>query len=128
MENLKIRTESGFSLIELLTVVLIIAVLAFIAIPQFSAQRKRGFEATLKADLRNAASAEEAYFAQHRVYKAGPLPNVALAGYNKSTDISGIDAVVGTNTFLLTATHSNCAGISWTYTNTSGVPSGPSCP
>src|ERR1051325_11820260 len=124
MENLKIRTESGFSLIELLTVVLIIAVLAIIAIPQFSAQRRRGFEATLKADLRNAAAAEEAYFAQHQIYKAGPLPSIALPGYNKSTEISGMDAVVGTNTYVLTATHSNCAAIIWTYTNSSRAPSG----
>jgi len=102
--------------------------LAFIAIPQFSAQRKRGFEATLKADLRNAASAEEAYFAQHHAYKAGPLPNVTIPGYSKSADISAIDAMVGANTYLLTATHSKCPDISWTYTNSTGVASGPPCP
>ena len=89
---------------------------------------KTRFEATLKADLRNAAAAEEAYFAQHQVYKAGPLPNIALPGYNKSTEISGMDAVVGTNTYVLTATHSNCAAIIWTYTNSSGAPSGPDGP
>ena|ERR1043166_1154321 len=127
MDNLKPRVESGFSLIELLTVVLIIGVLAFIAIPQFSTQRKRGFEATLRADLRNAASAEEAYFAQHRTYKAGPLPNVALTGYSKSPEISGIDAAIGANTYLLTATHSNCSGISWTYSNSTGAAIGPPC-
>src|ERR1043166_2201771 len=128
MDRPRLPGQSGFSLIELLTVVLIIGVLALIAIPQFSAQRKRGFEATLKADLRNAAAAEEAYFAQHQVYKAGPLPNIGLAGYNKSTGISGMDAVVGTNTYVLTATHSNCAAIIWTYTNSSGAPSGPDGP
>jgi prepilin-type N-terminal cleavage/methylation domain-containing protein len=128
MDRPRLPGQSGFSLIELLTVVLIIGVLALIAIPQFSAQRKRGFEATLKADLRNAAAAEEAYFAQHQVYKAGPLPNVTLPGYSKSAGISEMDAAVGTNTYLLTATHSNCVGIAWTYTNGTGLASGPPCP
>ena len=118
----------GFFAYRTSHVVLIIGILGFIVIPQFSAQRTRGFEATLKADLRNAAAAEEAYFAQHQVYKAGPLPNIALPGYNKSTEISGMDAVVGTNTYVLTATHSNCAAIIWTYTTSSGAPSGPDGP
>jgi prepilin-type N-terminal cleavage/methylation domain-containing protein len=69
---------AGFSLIELRAVVAIIALIAVIAIPQFAAQRRRGYEATLKADLRNAAAAQESYFAQHHVYKAGVLPSLAL--------------------------------------------------
>ena len=40
-----------------------------IAIPQFAAYRKRGYEAQVKSDLRNAAMSEEAYFAQNTTYK-----------------------------------------------------------
>ena len=128
MDGLKLKSESGFTLIELLVVVAIIGILAAIAIPQFAAYRKRGYEATLKSDLRNAATSEEAYFAQNQVYKSGVLSSGTPAGYNKSADISGMNSTAGTNTFTLTATHSNCAGITWTYDSTTGVATGPACP
>lgn len=128
MFSVQTNRQAGFTLIELLVVVAIIGILAAIAIPQFAAYRKRGYEATLKTDLKNAATAEEAYFAQNRSYKGGALASGTPAGYNQSADISSINAAVGTNTFLLTATHSNCSGISWTFDNTSGVTTGQACP
>jgi type IV pilus assembly protein PilA len=128
MEKLRLRSQSGFTLIELLVVVAIIGILAAIAIPQFAAYRKRGYEATLKSDLRNAATSEEGYFAQTNTYKAGALVSGTPPGYNKSADISSLQATVGTNTFSLTATHSNCTGISWTYNSTTGVTTGSTCP
>jgi len=128
MNRLGFRSEAGFTLIELLVVVAIIGILAAIAIPQFAAYRKRGYEATLKSELKNAATAEEAYYSQNRTYKVGALVSGTPAGYNQSADISGMNASIGANTFQLTATHSNCSGITWTYDNTAGIPTGPSCP
>ena len=128
MNRLRLQNESGFTLIELLVVVAIIGILAAIAIPQFAAYRKRGYEATLKSDLRNAATAEEAYFAQEQTYKPGALSSGTPAGYNKSADITSMQATVGTNTFQLVATHSNCAGISWSYNSVNGVVTGTTCP
>lgn len=128
MNRLTLRNESGFTLIELLVVVAIIGILAAIAIPQFAAYRKRGYEATLKSDLKNAAASEEAYFAQTNTYKSGALATGTPTGYNQSADITAIQAAVGVNTFQLTATHANCAGISWTYDNTGGLATGPACP
>ena len=55
-------TERGFTLLELLLVVTIIAILGAIAIPQFVGYRQTAFDARAKADLRNAANAEEYYF------------------------------------------------------------------
>jgi type IV pilus assembly protein PilA len=53
--------EGGFTLIELLVVIIIIGILAAIAIPVFLNQRKKGYDAQVKSDLRNLATAEETY-------------------------------------------------------------------
>jgi type IV pilus assembly protein PilA len=65
---MKKQSEKGFTLIELLVVIAIIGILAAIAIPQFTEYRKRGFDARAKSDLRNLATAEEAYFVDNETY------------------------------------------------------------
>ena len=122
-----LREQTGFTLIELLVVVAIIGILAAIAIPQFSAYRKRGYEAQVKSDLRNAATAQEAYFTQSFTYKSGALTSGTPTGFNKSTDVT-LGSTVGTNTFLLSASHANCGTNAWTYASTTGQIAGSSCP
>ena len=62
------RNEKGFTLIELLVVVAIIGILAAIAIPQFALYRVRAFNIVAKSDLRNAITAEEAYYVDNEAY------------------------------------------------------------
>jgi type IV pilus assembly protein PilA len=131
MKRLRLESESGFTLIELLVVVAIIGILAAIAIPQFSAYRKRGYEAQVKSDLRNAATAEEAYFAAHQPssYFAGALTgsDPTFPGFNRSSNVHPT-ATVGTNTFYVTATHDNCGTNVWTYDSGTGAITGNPCP
>lgn len=56
------RNRSGFTLIELLVVILIIGILASIAIPKLGSSRDRAMLASVRSDVRNAETAEEAYF------------------------------------------------------------------
>jgi len=55
-------SRRGFTLVELLIVVVIIGLLATIAIPQFANTKEKAYIASMKSDLRNLATAEEAFF------------------------------------------------------------------
>ena len=62
------RNRRGFTLIELLIVVVIIGILAAIAIPKFANTKEKAYIASMKSDLRNLVTAEEAYFADSVKY------------------------------------------------------------
>lgn len=119
--------ESGCSLIELLSCAAIIAILANVAIPQFSEYRDRAVEVALKMHLRNAAVAEEAYFVQAQSYKSGALSSATLLGYTAGTDILGTDALVIGESFTLKATHALCPNAAWSYDSATSSFTGPPC-
>lgn len=60
--------RKGFTLIELLIVVVIIGILAAIAIPKFAATKDKAKLASIKTDLRNYMTAQEAYFSDFQRY------------------------------------------------------------
>jgi type IV pilus assembly protein PilA len=63
-----VKNRKGFTLIELLIVVVIIGILAAIAIPKFAATKDKAKLASVKTDLRNIMTAQEAYFSDHATY------------------------------------------------------------
>jgi Tfp pilus assembly protein PilE len=103
--------------------------LAAIAIPQFAAYRKRGFEAAVKSDLRNAAVAQEAYYAQFiRYQNATPASAANLPGFNPSSSVTVAVNVPTANQFVLSGTHMNCGATTWTFDNQTGIITGGPCP
>ena len=65
---MKTNNRKGFSLIELLIVVVIIGILAAIAIPKFANTKEKAYIAQMKSDLKNLASAQESYFSDRNTY------------------------------------------------------------
>ena len=86
----------GFTLIELLIVVVIISILAAIAIPKFASSKEKAYMSHLRGDLRNLATAQEAYSTDNGVYYNGVVPNAALV-YNPSQGVT-ITITVGNAT------------------------------
>ena len=80
----------GFTLLELMVVVLIIGILAAIAIPRFASVKDKAYVATMKSDLRNLVTNQEAYLADYAAYSA-TLPAL---GFTPST---GVTIVIGTS-------------------------------
>lgn len=76
-----VRHERGFTLIELLIVLVIIGILMAVLIPRWANSRERAFVAAMKSDLRNLATAEEAYFYDNATYAPAVT---ALAAYSPS--------------------------------------------
>ncbi|HET7585563.1 MAG TPA: type II secretion system protein [Gemmatimonadaceae bacterium] len=110
---MQMNSKKGFTLIELLIVVVIIGILAAIAIPKFASTKEKAYLASMKSDLRNLATAEEAYFSDNQVYLAGTASNIggtateldATTHFVPSAGVT-VTAALSGNGWNATATHS----------------------
>lgn len=70
-------SEDGFTLVELLVVILIIGILSAIAVPVFLNQRNKANESSLKSDLKNAATVMETELTANKGIYPSKLPESA---------------------------------------------------
>lgn len=68
ISSLKARWVSGFTLIELMVVVLVITILTVIAVPSYTAQVRKSRRTEAKSMLLDLAAREERYMATNGVY------------------------------------------------------------
>ncbi len=98
--------EKGFTLIELLVIIAIIGVLAAIAIPTYASYRNRSYDSAVKSDLRNAATAQEAYFVDNETYSP-VITNLEVSPYSfyRSLDVNITVTSADTESYTMTAVH-----------------------
>ena len=83
------RSRNGFTLVEILTVVVIVGILAAIVMPQFTEATGDAKEARLLQDLQSVRSRIELYKLQHADKLPGDGTATVVAALTGMTDIAG---------------------------------------
>lgn len=115
------QAESGFTLIELMVVMTIVAILTAIAVPEYQQYRARSFDLRALSDLRNVAIAEEAYFLDTERYLScsdsacSVLPGVVALSQGVTLQITA-----SSTSFTGTATHDQGTGKNYSWDSIGG--------
>jgi len=79
------RARAGFTVVELIIVVVIIGLLATIVIPKFSSSREKALLTAMKSDLRNLVTQQESRLADSGSYATSFPVNI----WSPSTGVTG---------------------------------------
>ena len=109
--------EGGFTLVELLVVVVIIGILVAIAIPVFLNQREKAWESAAESDLRNAAPIAETFYSDNGAYAGLSEP-----GCSTSDGVGSSASRAATATaYCIETTHTKLAGDVWSLDSDIGT-------
>lgn len=100
------NSKKGFTLVELLIVVAIIAILAAIAIPQFSVYSTKAKLTTLRSDLKHAYLAAQSYLIEREYAVVSNENSLIKHGFKKSDGINIVSASLGLHSGSIVLSHS----------------------
>jgi prepilin-type N-terminal cleavage/methylation domain-containing protein len=98
------KRREGFTIVELLTVMLLISALSAMAVPRFREYKARALIATMQSDLGNLKIAQESYWAEHLRYATDTASLELRISNNVAISITSKDVSGG---YTAVATHSN---------------------
>ncbi len=88
---MKVKSKSGFTLVELMVVAVIVAILAAVAIPLMSGNKRRAMATEAEAALGTVRTALRAMYAETKAYNRDPNGNTISAN-TSVTNIPGVTA------------------------------------
>lgn len=112
-----LRSEGGFTLIELVIVIVILGILASVAIPRYEDMREQARVATLKGQLGSIRSAVAIQYARSALNSSAGFPT--LDGTIFADARVPKEPVMNSNAVKTSAGVDNAGG--WQYTQTSGI-------
>lgn len=105
------KNASGFTLLELLIVMVIMGILVMISIPRFTRARDKAYRAQMQTDLRTLVTAEESYYDDNQSYTT----QVNSLKYNSNPNVTINILQANARGYSVEATHLNTPTICGFY-------------